>query len=511
VESYVRVRKTAAGPRVDGQTHCLLGSPVAPDRPGGPRQGIFAEWAWDGLRLTVRNDRYGFYPLFYYQGPHEILVSGSIPKLIELGAPTDLDEPALAVFLRMDTFVGDDTPFAQIRLFPPAAELVWTEDGCRLTSSLPTVDVADVERADAIREYQSRFSQAIRRRLPRDGRRLVMPLSGGQDSRHILLELVSQGCPPAECVTVAPNWSPKLKYDARVATEVARMANVRHTVLSQERDLFELERAKNVLTNFATPEHAWIIPLADHIRPAHPTVFDGIVGDLLSAGGLLEPGRLRVYRDGHLAALAEDLLGPERATRRLLAPGFYERVSRDRAVSRLVTELERHAGQVNPLSHFILWSRTRRSTALSPYAILNQVAEVDSPFLDHDLFDFLASLPPELIIDHTFHAETIRATYPRFADIPFSSYDWSLSNCPRPFGALARSVARYLLTARPSGPPKFRKSYLIPKLARCTLQPGYALANYWMVSLALYLAQLDEMATSMRSRHEMAANAMRSM
>ena len=27
--------------------------------------GIFAEWSWDGRRLTVRNDRYGVAPLFY--------------------------------------------------------------------------------------------------------------------------------------------------------------------------------------------------------------------------------------------------------------------------------------------------------------------------------------------------------------------------------------------------------------------------------------------------------------
>jgi asparagine synthase (glutamine-hydrolysing) len=495
VESYVRVRKTTAGIRVDGQPRCLLGSPVAPDGPGGLRQGLFAEWEWDGQRLTVRNDRYGFYPLFYYQGPHEILVSDSIPKLIELGAPTDLDEPALAVFLRLETFVGDDTPFARIRQFPPAAELVWSPDACRMSSSFPVVDLAHVGRADAIRDYHARFSQAIRRRLPRDpGRTLVMPLSGGQDSRHIVLELVSQGHLPSECVTIAPDWSPKLRDDARVAAEVARAANLPHTVLSRHPDLFELETTKNALTNYITLEHAWFVPLAEHVRPASPVILDGIAGDILSAGLFLDAEKLRRYRDGQLVALAEELLGDEQPARDLLDPHFYERVSRDRAVSRLVAELERHAGHANPFSQFILWNRTRRSIASSPYAILSKVAAVDSPFLDHDVYDFLASLPPESIMDHRLHVETIRASYPHFADIPFAHCDGPLSTRSKPYADLARHLSGYLLSTRASNRSMFRRSYLVPRLLRCALQPNYAIAISWLLSRVVYLAQLHEMA-----------------
>lgn len=55
------------GPRVKtrGSPGCLLGHRIDPGRNRKP-DGVFVHWTWDGARLTVRNDRYGLYPLFYY-------------------------------------------------------------------------------------------------------------------------------------------------------------------------------------------------------------------------------------------------------------------------------------------------------------------------------------------------------------------------------------------------------------------------------------------------------------
>lgn len=61
---YFRVRGSAADLRIDGVPNCSFGHKVEQSTPG-IEEGIFAEWKWDGARLTVRNDRYGFSPLFY--------------------------------------------------------------------------------------------------------------------------------------------------------------------------------------------------------------------------------------------------------------------------------------------------------------------------------------------------------------------------------------------------------------------------------------------------------------
>ena len=500
MDRFIRVRRAEPCPIVDGLPRCSLGVPIAPSTPDGLRQGVFAEWEWDGVRLVVRNDRYGYFPLFYHVTDDVVMVSDSIARLIALGAPTLLDDAGIAVFLRLQTFVGEDTAFLQIRQLPPGGELVWTPRRHGSTASRPAVRPVAMSRRDAIANYSELFRRSIARRLSLDEtREVVMPLSGGQDSRHIFLELAAQGRPPDECVTVARAWSPKLSEDARVAALVSAAAGVPHTVLNAEKDLFSAECSKNRLTSFCSPEHTWILPFADYLATRKTLLFDGIAGDILSAGLFLNAEVLSLHYEGKFEALAERLLGEERVFHSVLNPSFYERVSRDRASARLVKELKRHEGLHNPISQFTFWNRTRRSIAVSPYAILAKVAAVDSPYLDHDLFDFLAGLPVDQIIDRKFHEETIRSTYPRFADIPFSGSGGPLYTRTAPFLTFARKLSRSLPTNRFAINPYLRKRYVAPRLARSVVDPAYALKSSWLMEMVVYFGQL---ATLVRVRPE---------
>jgi asparagine synthetase B (glutamine-hydrolysing) len=69
-------------------------------------------------RLTVQRDRFGVQPLFWNATPTSVRISPSIDALLAAGAPAELDDAAMAVFLRIGFFVGDDTPFAAIRALP---------------------------------------------------------------------------------------------------------------------------------------------------------------------------------------------------------------------------------------------------------------------------------------------------------------------------------------------------------------------------------------------------------
>src|SRR3954471_18704546 len=83
-------------------------------RTAGAPDGVFASWDWDGARVVVRDDRYGAAPLFYWSDRQQFMVSPSVLALIGHGAPTALDGAALAAFLRLGFFLGDDTPFTAI-------------------------------------------------------------------------------------------------------------------------------------------------------------------------------------------------------------------------------------------------------------------------------------------------------------------------------------------------------------------------------------------------------------
>src|ERR1041385_6956081 len=121
---YFFVRRTGDEHVMEGQATCSLGHQI-PRKELGISDGVFAAWTWDGKRLRVRNDRYGLFPLYYFSNAVSFGISPSIPRLVSLGAPTDLDHAALATFLQFDSFLGEDTPFRAIRALPPNAELFW--------------------------------------------------------------------------------------------------------------------------------------------------------------------------------------------------------------------------------------------------------------------------------------------------------------------------------------------------------------------------------------------------
>jgi hypothetical protein len=116
-------------------------------------------------------------------------------------------------------------------------------------------------------------------------------------------------------------------------------------------------------------------------------------------------------------SLAEESF--EEILSRCLTPAFLDRASRDLAVSRLTAALPHHAGAANPIGSFFFWNALRRDIALAPYAILSDVGCVYSPYLDHDVYDLLASLPAGLLLDKRFHDDAIRRAYPRYATLPY--------------------------------------------------------------------------------------------
>ena len=66
--------------------------------------------------------------LDYFSDKGRCALSPSVSKLIELGAPSDLDFAALAVFLHLGYFLGDETPFRAIRAVPPNASCRWSQE-----------------------------------------------------------------------------------------------------------------------------------------------------------------------------------------------------------------------------------------------------------------------------------------------------------------------------------------------------------------------------------------------
>jgi asparagine synthase (glutamine-hydrolysing) len=493
---FFYARKRGDEIQTRGTTDCVLGHELFGDRQS---RGPFAQWTWDGRRLEVSNDRYGFYPIYYWTGDNEIGLSPSIPTLLSEGAPVALDEVGLAVFLRLGFFIEEHTPFKAIRALPPGARLQWRDGRLQVLGQFAVPKATRLSRSEAIERYTVLFKAAIQRRLPQHGQ-CAVPLSGGRDSRHILLELCAAGFPPQACVTYR-DLPPRPSWDAIAAAQLCEALGLPHVVIDQPTSRFQLEMRKNVKTNFCADEHEQYLVLADYITGKYKTLYDGIAGDVLSSGLFLDETRLALFEEGRFTELVDNLfhafpvsggIDHETLLAKLLPHDQYRRFNRDAAVESLSTELRRHAAAPNPVGSFFFYNRTRREMALAPLCISGEVAQVLCPYLDHDLYDFLASLPAELFLDRSFHTDTIRQAYPRYAHVPFDNEvrtpQVESAGHYRQFG---RELTRYALTHQPSR--YVRYSYLLPKSLKCSVNAAYGdtlFSDSYFGPHAVYLLQL---------------------
>jgi hypothetical protein len=413
VSSVFHVSVKADGVQTKGDSHFYRGH-IA-ERSDGIRDGIWAEWKWDGNSLTAQNCRYGMMPLYYFHSGDEFCISDSLESLLQEGAPRELDDAAIAVFLRRHNYLGNDTPFKAIRCLPPNSKLTWSNGLFRIESEAFRSSLQQLKRPAIIDAVIELFQQSMSRRLPKSDR-FTVPLSGGKDSRQILFELIRQNRTPGFCVT-SRHPPPRANGDAEVAAEVARRLKVECRTLEIRTLGLAEEEAKNGTLQFSSVEHQWAVPLSGFLAANVDTSYDGINVDCILYG----EKRARLFAEGRFAELAEDFLGDsEAALSRVLKDRAYRRFSREKAIERMIEDLRVHAEQACPVSNYQFWGRTRRLVAPVPFGLMGAVETMHTPFLDRDFFDFVMSLPEAPMVGGHLYKEAIAKCYPEYSDIPYA-------------------------------------------------------------------------------------------
>jgi len=488
--TYLRVAVRDEGAATDGMTDCLLGHRIERG-PGSAPDGIFVQWHWDGETVTVGNDRYGMYPAFYYSTDTEFYISPSVFQLIEFGAPPDINWPGLGAFLRVGSFIGTDTVFEHIHALPPDATLTWSRGKLAVSGGYARVKKAQISRAEAVDSYIDLFRAAIERRLP-DHDAMAMPLSGGRDSRHILFELVRAGRKPKYCVT-GRRYPPDRHEDERIAALLADAVGVEHVLVGPPPHQVDSYIRANVKTNMTAPRRGWKFSILERLQRDVTVSYDGIGGDMLSGGSALNPKRVKYMESGRYEDFCRFIFRDTEAVLRNIIPGEQvDRMSDEIVMARLLEELPRHADAVNPTTSFYFWNRTRRFDSTNPYGMLREIETVYSPFLDHDLVDFLLSLEIDFNTGTWFHDAVIAKAFPEYRDIPFE-----IPNSPLTRGAMmtfrtSRELAALCLAERPG--KLLRKQFLWPRLAMRLGSLGLSTAGSWFLPRAVYLLQLEHVA-----------------
>jgi hypothetical protein len=375
---------------------------------------LTAGWRMDGDRLEVHADRLGMIPLFCFHDDSRVVVADDIAELLAQVPRPRFDDAAVAVFLQLGFYVGDDTPFANIKVLAPGATLTWEHGKAGLdVPPLPFSEPFGGGWEEALPRFTELFEHAVSRRARLGVGRLT--LSGGRDSRHLFLELLRQGTPPPAVIT----QDRPVHTDLDIARRLASRAGVPHIAVAPFRDGLAEELQKNRWNHYLSDENAWYLQIVSHLSGP---LFDGLAGDILAGTNMFPWDRLSAaMSEKSPAGAANALLGVLGSGLYFLRAPFLKRWSREVAAERLAVELERHRHAAHPSSSFLFWNRTRREIALIPLCIAGRHVPVRLAYLDPPLMAFLSSLPHPAFSGADFHSYVMARTYPRFADVPFAA------------------------------------------------------------------------------------------
>ncbi len=412
---YLQVRKTPSGVQTNGTVSCRFGNKNLNEN-NDDSCGVFAEWIWDGNRLTVRNDYSGYYPLFYYANSTVIMVSNSLIKLVALGAPTNYDKDALSVFCRCGFFLAEQTPFKQIRALPPNATLEWHDGQLSIKGGIRITKAQKLTRKAAVDGYIDFFRKAMERYQP-PPEEFALPLSGGRDSRQILFELHRKRKLPKLCVTCGE------ERDIFLAKRLAERLNLNHYTLVGDRPWIQYVWKKSIATHLCAMEHGWLMVLWEYLSSNFKECYEGTGVGALTRGDLLTRETVDLYEAGrfnNIATWTFSKFGPLEEFFKFLPERFEFIVkNKDSATELFANELQYFSQAANPLSSMSFWNWGRRAIALHPFGLQSRVQKVNTPFLDKNLYDFVSSFTPGLILEQEPQSEAIKKAFPEYADIPF--------------------------------------------------------------------------------------------
>ncbi|MFE3453271.1 asparagine synthetase B family protein [Nonomuraea sp. NPDC059194] len=366
----------------------------------------------DGARTVLHAGALGLVDVYYVRVGEAVYFSSLLKPLLEL-VPVDIDWAAWASIIQVTFPLGDATPYQGIRRLPGSSALVHAHGRLSTERRLPRW--LRQEPYEAWRGAEELLEVLHGVYDDYEGRPLLVPVSGGYDSRLLCSVAVARGA-DVESWTTSPDDG--TDTDIAFARAITRELGVRHRVITQDATAYPgdaLEVARRL--EFMTPHHAWYAPFAKEVHGAGRVLVDGLAGgpllkNFMVSGAALEA---RTQAERSAAVLGSLSLGaPSAPFLSEAAEGWIGDVVREQ-FDASTSMLHGHRAEL-PLS--VLHTRTVRGIARSAVNLVGPEASFAAPFIHPAFFDAALSVGVARKDKGRFYRELLHAANPRVAALP---------------------------------------------------------------------------------------------
>jgi len=385
--------------------------------------GRYTVCVWDPEKgsLELMNDVLGLMPIFLWQNDGSFAFSSNVwaiachprfRKRIDVRGMVDL--------LLLSHQQGNRTLFEGVSVLPPGS-VTTVRDGnvsSRLVRNLKFSEERwqwSIEKAAD--EMYALLSQSVQRRVA-EGAEVLLPLSGGFDSRVLLGFLLER---PAEIKTITQYQHGLYAEDTRYAKRLARRAGVRHQVVPFGDSFLAQYRRKCVAINgglFDIHTSRYLSWFDEPNGKLLPIVSAHLGGELTSRFQVSDTafstpeeqfdiafGEANNYR--FAPEIVRNMLGTE--------------VNGDLANEAVLENKQFFMSQRTPFFHrYFNWDLllSRRRYICYQLFHFEQFTRVIAPFYDLDFVDFICSLPFAALHKQHAYRTMLREHFPALARIP---------------------------------------------------------------------------------------------
>ena len=380
--------------------------------------GSFVLIIWDNKKqmLLIANDRYGLRPLYYTKHDSKLLFSSEVKAILEDKTfEKVVNDTAVVDFFSFGYILGNKTFFRGVELLPPASILVWQKGQISIKQYW---DIRFNEEKEHSEEYyveklSKLWLKAVERRLQGD-HRIVVPLSGGLDSRaivgaidkinkkHLLEGTYTFGKPSCD--------------DVRFARLVSNKLGIKHYFYELKPDylVYHAEKAVYLTDGMFNCIHAHGISSLEDVRKYSNVALSGFLGDVLLGGrGLWDLTNLDADIDQYKCFGSPPYLD---ILENLFSRQYYSQVKGYLQSSLKDIENDSIKDQYKKLEYFNTKQRQRRLINYGQIMRRSKV-EVRYPFCDNDLVDFVYTIPLKLRRNYNLYIKFYKKIFPELARI----------------------------------------------------------------------------------------------
>lgn len=375
-------------------------------------------------KLVLTCDRVGSLPIYYSAEDGAFVFSSKLGLLAKSGlVQPESDLHAAADFFAFSFFLGDSTPFRNIRCLPPGATLVREGDSTEVdvTHAYFQVDRPFRSRKQCFDEVLDRFNHVVRRQVGAV-RRTAIALTGGLDSRAVASAAVRAGLRPASLIHTVPDAT-----DRGIAQSVAEACGFEHAwvpvgphgLVENVEPFLEITGG---LVGTLEPHTLCCLPA---LCDAAEIFVTGIGGEFSRAFYWAKESSLPAGNDSLARILFKKMncvFTDDALSKKVFsAPELHRAPEKAlESLARRLDALPRGLAPSAKLDLFYLHERLRKLLVVKGTAVVRSAVEIRHPFLDGPLLDLLWRLPEELRRTGALHRHLIARNHPALSRIPLT-------------------------------------------------------------------------------------------